>query len=429
MFRDNNLIKEIENSDNIRIQSWYRLLRQKDEGYRNKTNNWFDPNIDCNDWAKMNIPGYWSDSEPEIKNGVVWFRKKINIADDIAGKNGLLILGRIVDADSVYVNGSFVGTVSYQYPPRRYEIPAGLLKKGENTIVVRVINSSGKGGFVPDKEYELVIGDSKIDLKGEWHYKQGAGMEPLAGQTFIRWKPLGLYNGMISPLINYGIKGVIWYQGESNAGRPMEYRELFPAMIADWRERFNQGDFPFLFVQLANYMEVKDKPSESNWALLRESQSKTLNVKNTGMAVTIDIGEWNDIHPLNKKDVGERLAFAAQKIAYNNKNIVYSGPVYESMVVNGNKIELTFSEVGSGLIFKGDNEQGAFAICGSDKKFVWAKALITGKDKIIVWCDNIENPVAVRYAWADNPAGVNLYNKEDLPASPFRTDNWDQNKD
>jgi sialate O-acetylesterase len=246
-------------------------------------------------------------------------------------------------------------------------------------------------------------------------------MEPLLGKTFIEWQPAGLYNGMIAPLLNYKIKGVIWYQGESNTGKPREYQKLFPALIANWREKWNQGDFPFLYVQLANFMEVKENPSESGWAELREAQFKTLAVSNTGMAVAIDLGEWNDIHPLDKEDVGKRLALAAQKVAYGDENAIYSGPIYQSMKVEGNKIVLTFTNTGSGLTAKGDGELKYFAVAGADKKFVWAKAKIED-NKIVVWNDQLANPVAVRYAWADNPEGANLYNKEGLPASSFRTD-------
>jgi sialate O-acetylesterase len=295
------------------------------------------------------------------------------------------------------------------------------LREGENIIVVRVINNIGKGGFVLDKQYELIVGGRAFDLKGDWQYRLGTRMEPLASQTFIRWKPLGLYNAMISPLLNYRMKGVIWYQGESNAEKPLEYQELFSTLIRDWRNKWNQGDFPFLFVQLPNFMETKSQPSESNWALLREAQLKTLSLPNTGMAVTIDIGEWNDIHPLNKKDVGKRLALAAQKVAYGDEKIIHSGPIYHSMKIVGNKIIISFSDTSGGLIAKGGGELRYFAIAGADKQFVWAKAKI--KDgKLVIWNNKIQKPQAVRYAWADNPEGANLYNREGLPASPFRTD-------
>ncbi|HJX71085.1 MAG TPA: sialate O-acetylesterase [Bacteroidales bacterium] len=422
-FKDSLLIIQIEKEDRIRIQKWYELLRQKDEGYQDPQNVWYDPAINTSDWETMKVPGYWSDAGYGQVNGVVWFRKKIDIPLPMVGKPALLILGRIVDADSVFINGVFVGTTSYQYPPRRYNIPPDLLQGGENTIVVRVISSAGKGGFVPDKPYEIVAGDDTMDLKGDWQFRSGAIMEPLAGETFIRWKPAGLYNAMIAPLQNYSIKGVIWYQGESNAQRPGEYTRLFPALINDWRKNWHCGDFPFLYVQLPNFMEQHEQPSESNWALLREAQLKALALSNTGMAVAVDIGEWNDIHPLNKKDVGYRLALAARKVAYCNENIVYSGPVYRDMGIDGSRIVLTFSNVGSGLIAKGGGGLQQFAIAGADKHFVWAQAKIEN-DKVIVWNTGVSNPVAVRYAWADNPAGANLYNMEGLPASPFRTDDW-----
>lgn len=429
-FKDFNLIKRIESNDNARMQSWYSQLRQKDEGYKDPKNIWFDSNINTFDWETMKIPGYWADTKLGQVNGVVWFRKKINIPSAMAGKPVKLNLGRIVDADSVFVNGVFIGTTSYQYPPRRYVIPENVRKEGENTIVVRVINNSGRGGFVPDKAYEIVNENEKIDLTGNWQFRLGATMNPLPGQTFVRWKPAGLCNSMLAPLFNYRIKGVIWYQGESNANRSIEYRKLFPAMIFDWRKNWGQGDFPFLFVQLPNFMEAKTQPSESNWALLREAQLKTLTLPNTGMAVAIDVGEWNDIHPLNKRDVEKRLALATQNIAYGEEDIVHSGPIYESMKVVGNKIILRFSSIGSGLVSKNDDDLKYFSICGADSQFVWGKAKIvqgtpSGEDdKVIVWNDSISNPIAVRYAWADNPEEANLYNKEGFPASPFRTDDF-----
>ncbi len=422
-FKDSTLIQQIQNEDRTRINNWNSQLRQNDQGYRNPEKPWYSPEYNSSDWSNMKIPGYWANESLCFVNGVVWFRKEINIPVSMVGKPARLNLGRIIDADSAFVNGVFVGTTSYQYPPRRYDIPPTVLKEGRNIIVVRVINSWGKGGFVEDKPYELVVDSDTIDLKGDWQYKLGAKMEPLRGETFIRWKPMGLYNAMIAPLLDYEIKGVIWYQGESNAGRPVEYRKLFPALIKDWRKNWEQEDFPFLFVQLPNFMEAKSEPSESNWALLREAQLKTLSLPNTAMVVTIDIGEWSDIHPLNKKDVGKRLALAAQKVAYGDDEVVYSGPLYKSLTVEGNKIILTFTSIGTGLMKKGGEQLKSFAICGTDKKFVWANARIE-RNKVAVWNDVIPDPVVVRYAWADNPEGANLYNKEGLPASPFRTDEY-----
>lgn len=423
-FKNDKLIEQIISSDKERIQGWYNLLNQKDAAYSDKQGPWYRENTDISDWQPIAVPSYWSGTELEGVNGVVWYSRKVNIDKELADKSAMIILGCIVDADSVFINDRFIGSTGYQYPPRRYTIPEGILKEGENSITIRVISNSGNAGFVPDKTYGIVFNTDTIDLKGEWRYKLGARMEPLAGETFIRWKPGGLYNAMLAPLLNYSIKGVIWYQGESNAGRPQEYTELFPALIRNWRRDWNQGDFPFIFVQLANFMKAFDYPTESGWAKLREAQLKTLDVPNTAMAVAIDIGEWNDIHPLNKKDVGNRLALAAQRIAYGNTSVVHSGPIYKSMEVKGKKIILSFTNIGSGLMNKG-KELKHFAIAGADGKFVWAKAKIKD-DKVVVYSKDVKKPVAVRYAWADNPEGANLYNKEGLPASPFRTDCWEK---
>jgi sialate O-acetylesterase len=418
-FRDTALIQQIERQDQARIRAWYAELNRKDPGLRNPQQTWYNPAVNTSRWARMEIPGYWANTSLGPVNGSVWFRKDISLPASAAGQPARLNLGRIVDADSVFVNGRFVGTTGYQYPPRWYDIPAGILKSGKNTIVVRVINERDTGGFVPDKPYTLTVGNQTIDLKGSWQYRPGAAMEPLASQTFIRWKPMGLYNAMISPLLNYRMKGVIWYQGESNADRPEEYRSLFPGMIRDWRKQWNQRDFPFLFVQLANFMEASNQPSESNWALLREAQSNALTLPNTGMAVTIDVGECNDIHPLNKKDVGHRLALAARKVAYGEE-IAYAGPRYESMKIDRDKIILTFTNTAGGLRAKGDSLRH-FAIAGPDQPFVWANARIEG-NTVVVWSEKVPDPVAVRYAWADNPQTANLYNADGLPAAPFRTD-------
>jgi sialate O-acetylesterase len=423
-YKDHKLIEQILEEDNQRISNWYNRLHQNDKGYKDPRNPWYDPSLDAGTWPSINLPGYWEDVEPGHKNGVTWFRKTVHLAGSLADKPSQLILGRIIDSDSVFVNGKFIGSTGYQYPPRRYNIPAQLLTEGENIIVVRVVSESGKGGFVPDKPYVLITGEDTIDLKGTWKYMVGAEMEPLAGRTFFNAKPAGLYNAMISPLTNYAIKGVIWYQGESNVERPEDYYVLFTTLINDWREKWQQKDLPFLYVQLPNFQIPATIPSESNWALLREAQLKSLSVPQTGMAVTIDLGEWNDIHPLNKKDVGYRLSRVAKKAAYGDTASIHCGPLFQSYKIEGNRIILSFSNADNGLMIKGNDELKQFSVSGPDGKFLWAKAEIAGR-KVIVWNDHIPDPVAVRYAWADNPEGANLYNKEGLPASPFRTDDWD----
>lgn len=376
-------------------------------------------------WRTINIPGYWEDQGVRDLDGIVWYRKEIDIPAAMASLPAKIALGRIIDADYLYVNGRQVGNTTYQYPQRRYQLPAGTLRPGKNVLVVRVINHAGKGGFVPDKPYYLAAGKDTIDLKGTWEYKVGEAFAPVrpgsGGGFSAQNSPTALYNAMLAPTTNYTIRGFLWYQGESNTGHPKEYSALLPALIKDWRSQWKQGDIPFLYVQLPNFMEVQYLPSESQWAATREAQLKTLAVPNTGMAVTIDLGEWNDIHPDRKKEVGERLALWAQKIVYADSTIVCSGPLYQSAQIDGHKMIISFSHTGSGLITNDGEEPGEFAIAGADKKFVWAKTKITG-NQVIVWNDAVPNPRYVRYAWADNPGNPNLYNKEGLPASPFRTD-------
>jgi sialate O-acetylesterase len=413
-FKSNALITEIESSDQVLSNNWYKNLNSKDEGIKN---NW-KANIDVQNWDEMNIPGYWANESLGKVNGVVWFKKDINIPKSMLGKPVKLLLGRIVDADSVFINGKFVGFTSYQYPPRRYLFNGDILKEGKNTITVKLINNSGNGGFVPDKNYQLIADKDTINLAGKWKYKLGVKTDPSPSQTFVRWKPLGLYNAMIAPLKNYRLKAALWYQGESNTSNSKEYGSLMQDLITDWRESLSSPALPFIYVQLPGFMESSANPTESNWAELREQQRQLLAVKNTAMVVAIDLGEWNDIHPLNKKDVGKRLALQAEYLIYGDLKTVHSGPTFKSVVLNNDKLVLTFDNIGKGLIAKGNSELKYFAIAGADKKFVWAKTEING-NKIVVWNNTISNPVYVRYAWSDNPQNANLYNKDGLPASPF----------
>ena len=399
-----------------------RVVRKSDDKGMNESIKWYEPNYIAKGWRDINIPGYWEDQGLNNLNGVVWYRKEIDLPAQWEGRAGKVFMGRIVDADEMYVNGKRIGNITYQYPPRRYEVPAGLLKAGKNIFTIRVTNSFAKGGFVPDKNYSLVSGEGNIDLKGTWQYKVGEvftpqqpGPQGISAQN----QPAALYNAMIAPLVKYPVKGFLWYQGETNAGSPGNYDRLLTALINDWRSKWHLPNAPFLFVQLANYMDYTFLPVESSWARLRNGQRKVLAVPNTGMVVTTDCGEWNDIHPLNKKDIGERLALQARRIAYN-ENIVASGPLFDRAETNSESITVYFKESGSGLITNDGEPLRYFAIAGADKRFMWAEAKIEG-NKIIVWNAGLKNPKYVRYNWADNPDG-NLYNKEGLPASVFENE-------
>jgi sialate O-acetylesterase len=371
----------------------------------------------------MEIPSLWENAGLTGLDGIIWFQKEIELeAQDIL--NDLEVyLGTIDDSDITYFNGVKIGETTQKYnESRMYKVEKSMLKKGKNSIVVRVEDTGGGGGIYGASDQLFIsLPNKKISLAGQWKYMIGKG--DFSYSIGPNSMPSLLFNAMIHPLLPFGIKGAIWYQGESNAGRAYEYRTLFPTMITNWRDVWGQGNFPFLFVQLANFMQPKEQPGASTWAELREAQTMTLSLPNTGMATIIDIGEADDIHPRNKLDVGKRLAMSALKVAYG-KNVVASGPTYRDMRIEGNKVFLSFDNLGTGFYLK--DRYGyvkGFSVAGKDQVFHWAKAEITGEN-IVLTCDGVDNPVAVRYGWADNPDDLNLYNLEGLPAVPFRTDNW-----
>ena len=373
-------------------------------------------NYNSTDWPVVIAPNW-----EEQLDGIVWMRKVVEIPKEFKGKEIRFDLGRIDNHATIYFNEQKLGVAG---SPRfsEFVVPTKLVKAGKNVIAVRLLHRWSSPNFQgPEDRMKLYAPNGAVleSLAGPWKYK--TGLEP----SFPELKgyqnyPMSLFNGMVNPIIPFGIKGVIWYQGESNASRGYQYRQLFQSMIEDWRVRWGMGYFPFLFVQLANYMDIPKQPTEDDWAELREAQTMALNLPNTGMAVTIDIGEMFDIHPRNKQDVGYRLALAAKKIAYG-QNLVYSGPLYKGYEINGADVEIAFDHVGKGLMVKGDKLTG-FQIAGKDKKFYWAEAQIVGGE-VFVSSEKVKTPVAVRYGWAINPK-CNLYNKNGLPASPFRTDDW-----
>lgn len=416
-FKNSTFVDDLVQGDKDRQQDWYQTLLLKDQGLKNGEE-WYLESLDDSDWKPFEIPNYWNKDGFDYVNGSMWFRKEIFVPKSMLGKKAKLWLGRIVDQDHVYVNEKYVGTTGYQYPPRKYTLENNVLKEGRNTLAIRVINEKGAGGFVADKPYFLAVGNDTIALKTNWKIKLGARMLPLQGPTFVRWKPGGLYNAMIAPLLNYKIKGVLWYQGESNTSNPKNYQNTFTSLIKDWRKQWAVGEFPFLFVQLSNFMKPTETPSESNWAALRQQQLESLSMSNTGMAVTIDLGEWNDIHPQNKQDVGNRLAQLAYRLAYHYKDASTSAVPKKQRFLK-NKVKLWFDYDAEGLISKNGEAIKYFEISNDGLNYHKANTKIKGS-KIIVWNTNVELPIAVRYAWSNNPSMVNLYSNNGLPVSPFQ---------
>jgi len=383
---------------------------------------WKHAEFNDNHWAELNVPQLWQGTLSEL-DGKVWVRKNFNVQAEDAGQPATLELSMIDDSDETFVNGVKVGATNSYNANRRYQIPAKLLKEGKNVVAVRITDTGGGGGiYGEDKDVRVVTSSGRgIPLAGNWRFQVESISTPTLGPNSY---PTLLFNAMINPILNYGIRGALWYQGESNAGRANQYRKAFPLMIQDWRTHFKQGDFPFYFVQLASFNAANGNSRlGSTWAELREAQTMTLALPNTGMAVTTDIGEATDIHPRNKQDVGKRLAAIAFNQTYNHKR-VDSGPVYQSMKTEGNKIRVSFTSTGSGLMVK--DKYGyvkGFEVAGADQKFYYAKAWTEGNE-VVVSCEAVPDPVAVRFAWADNPEDANLFNKEGFPAVPFRSDTW-----
>jgi sialate O-acetylesterase len=418
------------------IAQWEEKNLYIDAGNKGEALGYADPATATADWSKMDLPQQFETAGMLI-DGAVWFRKALELPESWAGKELVLNLTPIDDQDVTYFNGTKVGSIGRETPnsymvPRKYVVPGSLVHGGRNVIAVRVFDSAGEGGFSRGGAMSIApkgaAESDVISLRGAWDYKVELALEPKHPDWGSRPEAVGvsnqnnpsvLYNAMIAPLVPFAIRGAIWYQGESNAGRAYQYRTLFPLMIRNWRSAWGH-DFPFYFVQLANWHANKAEPDESDWAELREAQTMTLREPQTGMAVTIDIGDENDIHPRNKLDVGRRLAAWALAYTYRQK-VIPSGPLVDQYSIDGDKIRIRFKH-GVGLKTSDGGPLKGFAIAGEDRRFVWADARIDG-DTVIVSSPKVSKPVAVRYGWADNPI-ANLYNGAGLPASPFRTDDW-----
>ncbi len=399
-----------------------------DPGNMGERLGWQKPGESTCDWTETQVPSGWFEDCNIC--GSVWYRKDVEIPEPWAKGSLTLNLDVLDDFDESYFNGVKVGatgkeTDSWWLTPRHYKIPPGLAKPGKNLIAVRVFNEYGGGGFTGEADAMSIENETgeTVKIAGQWMRKT-----ELAIKTFPPVKPQlcntpsALYNSMLAPLTPYAIKGAIWYQGESNAGAAYEYRALLPTLISSWRDAWGQGEFPFHIVQLANFMSRKDKPGQSAMAELREAQAMTAQaLPRASLTVTIDLGEEQDIHYRNKRDVGERLALNALALDYGRK-IEHSGPIFKSMERRGDKLLVEFEHAGKGLETKDGGPAKGFAICGSDGNFVWADAVIEN-GKIILSSPSVKKPLEARYAWADNP-DCNLSNKDGLPAAPFRTDKF-----
>ncbi len=414
-FKNQRLIDSMQRKESEQSKEWYSYLYKNDLGLIQA---WLRNDEVSVNWPTIDVPSNFKGAALDKFNGVIWLKKEFYLKSKPTTAEAKLLLGTLRDADSTFVNGRFVGNTTYFYPPRRYLFSSDLLKEGKNIITVRLVVNNGNPEFLKDKPYQLIIGEDTLSVAGQWSYAVGVKSNPAPSSTFFRWKAGGLYNAMIAPLKNYNIKGVVWYQGESNTGNPKEYGALVRSLIADWRGTFAKPKLSFIYLQLPNFMEAKVMPSESAWAELREQQRQLADVPHAAMAVGIDLGEWNDIHPLNKKEVGRRLALQAQRIVYGDVSLTSVGPIFKSLIKDGKRLIVNFSNLGGGLIAK-DGSLKHFAIAGADGKYFWAEARII-KNKVIVWSTSVVNPITIRYAWADNPASANLYNKEGLPASPFQ---------
>ena len=419
------------------LAAWKSQLNESDTGYEDGQPVWAATDMDDCDWDAITLPSYWEDAGYPDLDGLMWFRRDVNLAPAMANRPLRLHLCYINDRVQLWFNGHpIVKWALNEQPAGGFAIPAELARPGSNVIAIRMFDMGNKGGFFGDaSDLWLRLGTGTnsptISLAGPWKCRPGFYMDketfpPLPRPTLLAPGnpnfPCNKYNAMIAPLTRFPIKGAVWYQGEANAKRAYEYRSLLHALIADWRALWGQGDFPFLVVQLPNFGADADKPGDAAWAEMREAQAMALELPNTGMAVTIDLGNPRDIHPTNKQDVGARLALVARHVAYGEAITTYTGPTFAGAAIEGDRIRVRFTQTGEGLVVKDGGPLKGFAIAGEDRDFVWADAVIDG-DTVLVSSEQVPHPVAVRYAWANDPE-CNLYNTEGLPATTFRTDDW-----
>jgi sialate O-acetylesterase len=412
-------IEHLQLKDQQAHQEWQQELTANDLGV---SNNWFAEQLNDSQWPQLSVPGYWTNQGQEAFSGSIWFRRSFIVSAEQAAQPANLELGRIVDQDEVYINEQLVGSTQYQYPQRVYGLNAGVLKVGLNQISVRIVSHNAKkAGFVPAKPYQLRFSDSLIPLSGLWRYQVGYRMpRPLPKPQFKTNDQASVfYNAMLAPLAQTRLKGIIWYQGESNANEPAVYQSLFPAMITQWRTLFSQPKLPFLYVQLANYLEAQHDPSITGWADIRGAQTSGLTLSNTAMVSAIDLGEWNDIHPKDKATVGKRLANAALQKVYKRADVAYQGPLLtcaERVSDNEIKVHSEFSPLATS---GPDNKVQGFAISEDNLKYQWVDGELH-PSYVLLQVENSNNVAYISYAWQSNPTRANLSNSHKLPAYPAK---------
>jgi sialate O-acetylesterase len=396
-----------------KITAWENTLTAEDSGLAEK---WQNADTAVSGWDTLTLPGNFApDGATERFSGVIWLCREFDVTADFAAKDAKVWLGTITDADTVYINGVEVGNTGYRYPPRKYPIPAGTLRAGTNRIVIRVSCWNGEGGIIEDKPLRVFSERGAIELAGAWKYRIGAQCPSRPEEFFFQRQPMGPFNAMIAPVLRFPFKGVIWYQGESNDGNPGEYAALFKAMIPDWRQRAGMDNLPFLFVQLPIFGDTSENNESDSWALIRAAQQDALSLPFTGMAAALELGEWNDLHPLNKKDVGYRLFLAAEQTVFGRKNTA-PGPILQGGKLDGEKLILTFNNCGEGLYSRETPYVSVIATGGTFR----CPAEIVGTDALSIDLAGFKRPKTVLYAWAHNPRDRQLTNGENLPVNPFR---------
>ena len=448
-FTDKSKVEKISNNAAEAVQKWQDSLDSKDMGI---LHNWKNTDTDISGWKEIILPGDFNDiseADHELKNfcGTIWLAKDFTASYDLAASDtrqfAKVWLGTITDADTVFINGVEIGNTTYRYPPRKYN-SRGYIRQGINRVVIRV-TSLGNGGITKEKPFRVFTENDSVELSGGWKYKIGTPAPSRPAEYFFSSHPIGNFNAMVAPLLKYPFKGVIWYQGESNGNNAREYSDLFKLMIKDWRKR-NGKEFPFLFVQLPVFGQMSDNDENSNWALIREAQSGALDLPFTAMVCALDLGEWNDLHPLNKKDIGLRLFYAAEKLINRAEN-TSPGPTLREQGAGSReqgtenreqKIYIKFNNCGTGLTTKApalsfrdanrgfdasllnENPDNAYVTVIGEDKHHRLPVKIENTDSISINVSPLKNPSKILYAWADNPRDRQLYNSEGLPMLPFK---------